>query len=133
MESRTSTAPLIVVAWAAGLPFPGVQVKNFHLSDRIRALMAEVRDRATGADRPVSHPTCPGRRSRFAFSPAGVSRAPRAVRADAGLPNGLRDGRRGAPGAGGGANIRKATRAFKTCRGTPSPSWPAASPAGTGT
>ncbi|PYM86504.1 MAG: hypothetical protein DME09_02190 [Candidatus Rokuibacteriota bacterium] len=41
----------MVMVSAAGLLFNGVQTKHFHLSDRIRGLMAELRDPATAADR----------------------------------------------------------------------------------
>ncbi len=43
-------APVVLVS-AAGLLFSGIQAKNLHLSDRIRALAAELRNPATTAER----------------------------------------------------------------------------------
>ena len=43
----SAVAPIVMVS-AAGLLFMGVQTKNLHLSDRIRALMAEYRTLASG-------------------------------------------------------------------------------------
>ncbi len=45
-----AVAPIVMVS-AAGLLFNGVQAKNLHLSDRIRGLMAEIRDPAIKPDR----------------------------------------------------------------------------------
>jgi len=41
-----AVAPVVMVS-AAGLLFTGIQAKNLHLADRIRALMAELRLEAT--------------------------------------------------------------------------------------
>lgn len=43
LESLTSAVAPIVLVSAAGLLFNGIQAKNLHLSDRIRALAAEAR------------------------------------------------------------------------------------------
>ncbi len=51
LESLTSAVAPIVLVSAAGLLYNGVQAKNLHLSDRIRALTAELRSAATGPDR----------------------------------------------------------------------------------
>lgn len=50
-ESLTSAIAPIVLVSAAGLLFNGVQAKNLHLSDRIRALAAEFRNPATTPER----------------------------------------------------------------------------------
>jgi hypothetical protein len=46
----TAVAPIVLVS-AAGLLFNGMQTKNLHLSDRIRALTAELRQPALTPDR----------------------------------------------------------------------------------
>ncbi len=46
----TAVAPIVLVS-AAGLLFNGIQAKNLHLSDRIRALTAELRHPALMPDR----------------------------------------------------------------------------------
>jgi len=46
----SAVAPVVMVS-AAGLLFNGIQAKNLHLSDRIRALMVEFRDGQTTAAR----------------------------------------------------------------------------------
>src|SRR5437879_6082522 len=51
LQGLTSAVAPVVMVSAAGLLFNGVQTKHFHLSDRIRGLMAELRDPATAADR----------------------------------------------------------------------------------
>ncbi len=45
-----AVAPIVLVS-AAGLLYNGVQTKNLHLSDRIRALTAELRNPAITPDR----------------------------------------------------------------------------------
>jgi uncharacterized protein DUF2721 len=51
LQGLTSAVAPVVMVSAAGLLFNGVQTKNFHLSDRIRGLMAELRDPATASER----------------------------------------------------------------------------------
>jgi uncharacterized protein DUF2721 len=51
LESITSAVAPIVMVSAAGLLFNGMQAKNLHLSDRIRALAAEHRHRDTAPER----------------------------------------------------------------------------------
>jgi hypothetical protein len=51
LESLTSAVAPVVMVSAAGLLFNGVQTKNLHLSDRIRALMVEWRRLDTAGDR----------------------------------------------------------------------------------
>ena len=46
----TAVAPIVLVS-AAGLLYTGVQTKNLHLSDRIRALAAELRNPAITPER----------------------------------------------------------------------------------
>jgi hypothetical protein len=46
----SAVAPIVLVS-AAGLLFNGIQAKNLHLSDRIRALTAELRQPALTSDR----------------------------------------------------------------------------------
>ena len=46
----SAVAPIVLVS-AAGLLFNGIQAKNLHLSDRIRALTAELRHPALTSDR----------------------------------------------------------------------------------
>ncbi len=43
LAALTSAVAPVVMVSAAGLLFNGIQAKNLHLSDRIRALMAEMR------------------------------------------------------------------------------------------
>ncbi len=50
-ESLTSAVAPIVLVSAAGLLYNGIQAKNLHLADRLRALMAELRNPATTLDR----------------------------------------------------------------------------------
>ncbi len=51
IESLTSAVAPIVMVSAAGLLFNGIQTKNLHLSDRIRALAAEWRNPMTAVER----------------------------------------------------------------------------------
>lgn len=51
VQGLTSAIAPIVLVSAAGLLYNGVQTKNLHLSDRIRALTAEMRHPATPPDR----------------------------------------------------------------------------------
>ncbi len=50
-ESLTSAVAPIVLVSAAGLLYNGIQAKNLHLADRLRALMAELRNPATTLER----------------------------------------------------------------------------------
>ena len=47
---ESAVGPVVMVS-AAGLLFNGIQTKNLHLSDRIRALMAELRLGTTAEER----------------------------------------------------------------------------------
>jgi len=51
LQALTSAVAPVVMVSAAGLLFNGVQTKNLHLSDRVRALMAEYRHPATPPQR----------------------------------------------------------------------------------
>ncbi len=51
IQGLTSAVAPIVLVSAAGLLYNGVQAKNLHLSDRIRALTAELRSPAVSPDR----------------------------------------------------------------------------------
>ncbi len=51
VQNLTSAVAPVVLVSAAGLIFNGVQSKNLHLSDRIRALTAELRNAATSTER----------------------------------------------------------------------------------
>jgi hypothetical protein len=51
LAALTSAVAPVVMVSAAGLLFNGIQAKNLHLADRIRALMAEFRNEATPAAR----------------------------------------------------------------------------------
>lgn len=51
LASLTSAVAPVVMVSAAGLLFNGVQAKNLHISDRIRALMTELRRSETGDGR----------------------------------------------------------------------------------
>ncbi len=50
-QALTSAVAPIVLVSAAGLLYNGVQAKNLHLSDRIRAMMAELRSAGTTSQR----------------------------------------------------------------------------------
>ena len=51
LQGLTSAVAPVVMVSAAGLLFNGVQTKNLHLSDRIRALAAETRHAETTGER----------------------------------------------------------------------------------